>query len=91
MSNNQGLQNQQNWSGFHGFSQNRSGLVLKTDRIFIKTKTSTVANIFGCFLRFIDWFLSILKTGTVPIFESMATTQPNNKNASQTKAIIRQI
>jgi hypothetical protein len=47
--------------------------VLKTDRFLIKTKTDTITKmVFG---RFIDRFSSVLKIGTVSVFESLGIGQ----------------
>jgi hypothetical protein len=34
----------------------------------------TVATVFGQFLLFIDWFLSVLKTSIVSFFKSLSTS-----------------
>jgi hypothetical protein len=47
--------------------------VLKTNRFSIKTKTDTITKmVFG---RFIDRFSSVLKIGTVSVFESLGIGQ----------------
>jgi hypothetical protein len=43
----------------------------KTGLGFDKTRIITVANVFSWFLQFISRFLSVLKTDTVPVFESL--------------------
>jgi hypothetical protein len=40
-------------------------------------------NIFSRFLRFIDQFLSILKTGIVSVFESLVTVEVTKKSSGE--------
>jgi hypothetical protein len=50
---------------------NKTGLILKTNQFRWNPNLVTVAKLFDQFLQFIDRFLPILKTATIPIFESM--------------------
>jgi hypothetical protein len=54
---------------------NKTGSVFdKTGLVLRKTKT-----VFGRFLQFIDRFLSVLKTGTILVFESMVKRRGSGK------------
>jgi hypothetical protein len=60
---------------------NKTGSVFdKTGLVLRKTETSYRSKtVFGRFLQFIDRFLSVLKTGTILVFESMVKRRGSGK------------